>query len=165
MSVRQTYQQHVMESIKYLTTSKPMAEPADFWFPSSSLQKSFVVMKHRETDLENRHVWLLDKQDANFQAEEQENAVDMDVDAEKDALVVLPTGGRKYMTFRMSTLVAPSKVVLVKVPLVALQPYLLRRCCSAVTRHTVCQVTAVTVLRSPPTTRLPHVYHKCTIHV
>ncbi|CDF39181.1 ATP-dependent DNA helicase RecQ putative [Chondrus crispus] len=71
---------------------------------------------------------FLDKQDAEFKSKMQEHAVKHCMKSRKDAIIVLPTGGGKSLTFMLPAFTHVEKVVVVVVPLVALQKDLVRRC-------------------------------------
>ena len=74
---------------------------------------------------------FLDKQDAEFRSTQQELAVNYCMSIRKDAIIVLPTGGGKSLTFMLPAFIHVEKVVVVVVPLVALQKDLVRRCSEA----------------------------------
>lgn len=78
--------------------------------------------------LKNQMRVFLDTQTAEFRSKEQQEAVVHSIAAEKDALIVLPTGGGKSLTFMLSAFVHEEKCIVVIVPLVALQKYLMNRC-------------------------------------
>ena len=74
---------------------------------------------------------MLSRPNASFRSEEQEKAVECAFDGEEDALVVLPTGVGKSMTFMLAAYGREGKVCIVVVPLVALQDDLKSRCSEA----------------------------------
>ncbi|CDF39044.1 ATP dependant DNA helicase RecQ [Chondrus crispus] len=71
---------------------------------------------------------FLHKSDAHFKSQEQEKAVVHGVAPKSDALVVLPTGAGKSLTFMLPAFIHKTKVMVVVVPLVALQLDLIKRC-------------------------------------
>ncbi|CDF33431.1 ATP-dependent DNA helicase, RecQ family [Chondrus crispus] len=71
---------------------------------------------------------FLNKSDAHFKSQEQEKAVVHCVAPKSDALVVLPTGAGKLLTFMLPAFTHKTKVMVVVVPLVALQLDLIKRC-------------------------------------
>ena len=66
--------------------------------------------------------------DADFKNVEQEEAVILAVEGKRDALVILPTGCGKSMTFLLAAFMNPRKLCIVVAPLVALQKDLEGRC-------------------------------------
>ncbi|CDF40458.1 ATP-dependent DNA helicase RecQ family protein [Chondrus crispus] len=71
---------------------------------------------------------FLNRSDAHFKSQEQEKAVVHCVAPKSDALVVLPTGAGKSLTFMLPAFTHKTKVMVVVVPLVALQLDLIKRC-------------------------------------
>lgn len=88
---------------------------------SSNPQQSWTIEMRR----------FLNKPEAKFRSRQQEMAVNISIRAHQDTLVILPTGGGKSMTFMMSAFLKPDKVIVIIVPLVALQQDLSSRCAQA----------------------------------
>lgn len=72
---------------------------------------------------------MLNISNGTFKTVQQKQAVEISMEGKRDALIILPTGGGKSMTFMIPAFVCPTKTYVVILPIVALQNDILRRCC------------------------------------